>query len=95
MPGEFHTFTVKELEIDIFINAGESVQEVVTFDQEGTFELVCIPHEALGMVGEVRVGLGPAPPRPTPTDTSTPGPTIEPTVTPRAENSLVARWLLS
>jgi plastocyanin len=87
VPGEFHTFTVKELDIDIFINAGESVQEVVAFDQEGTFELVCIPHEALGMVGEVRVGLGPVPPRPTPTDTPTSGPTIEPTVTPRAENS--------
>lgn len=54
-PGEFHTFTVAELGIDIFINAGESVSNPVTFDQVGTFELVCVPHEATGMVGTITV----------------------------------------
>lgn len=54
-PGEFHTFTVDALGIDIFINAGESVTEDVTFDQTGTFELICTPHIALGMTGEITV----------------------------------------
>ena len=52
---EFHTFTVDSLGIDISINAGETVTFEFTPTQAGTFKLVCIPHEALGMVGEVRV----------------------------------------
>jgi plastocyanin len=54
-PGEFHTFTIAELGIDIFINAGESVNNPVTFDQVGTFKLICVPHEATGMVGTITV----------------------------------------
>jgi len=55
MPLEFHTFTVDELGIDITIDAGQKVTMQITPDKAGTFRLVCIPHEALGMVGEVRV----------------------------------------
>ncbi len=54
-PGEFHTFTVRDLGIDIFINAGEVVQVDVTPTKVGTFKLICVPHEGLGMVGEVIV----------------------------------------
>ncbi len=65
---EFHTFTVDDLTIeevesvdedtpsvDIFINAGESVQQTITPTKAGTFKLYCVPHEGLGMVGQVIV----------------------------------------
>ena len=55
VPTEFHTFTLSELGIDIFINAGEKVTEDITINQVGVFELVCTPHSTLGMVGEVIV----------------------------------------
>ena len=55
VPTEFHTFNVDGLGIEIFINAGESVQQDVTPSTAGTFKLYCVPHETLGMVGEVRV----------------------------------------
>ena len=71
-PREFHTFTVEGLGLDVFINTGDPVVVEFTPEKEGTFELVCIPHEALGMVGEVQVELGTAPPTPTPTHTPTP-----------------------
>ena len=53
---EFHTFTIDELGIDIFVNAGETITQEITCDKPGTFKLICIPHEALGMVGTVTVG---------------------------------------
>ena len=52
---EFHTFTVKDLDINIIINAGETVTVDITPDKVGTFRLICVPHLGLGMVGEVRV----------------------------------------
>ncbi len=52
---EFHTFSVKELWGDIFINPNETVLQNVTPDQAGVFKLICLPHESLGMIGEVRV----------------------------------------
>ena len=55
VPTEFHTFTLSELGIDIFINAGEKVTEDITINQVGVFELVCTPHSTLGMVGTVTV----------------------------------------
>ena len=55
VPTEFHTFTLSELGIDIFINAGEKVTEDITINQVGVFELVCTPHFTLGMVGTVTV----------------------------------------
>ncbi len=54
-PGEFHTFTVDELGINIFINARETINEPVTFDQVGSFELICTPHVGSGMKGTVTV----------------------------------------
>ncbi len=55
VPTELHTFTVPELGIDIFINAGEKVTEDITINQAGEFELICTPHLTLGMVGTVTV----------------------------------------
>ena len=52
---EFHTFTVDELEIDVEIEAGETEMFTYTFDKPGTYELICIPHQAQGMVGEIVV----------------------------------------
>jgi len=54
-PPELHTFTVDELNVDVSINAGEAVVFEFTPAQTGTFDLICIPHEALGMVGKIRV----------------------------------------
>ncbi len=55
VPTELHTFTVPELGIDIFVNAGEKVTEDITINQAGVFELICTPHLTLGMVGTVTV----------------------------------------
>ena len=52
---EFHTFTVEELGIDVSLEAGEIVEYTYTFDKPGIFKLTCIPHELLGMMGEIVV----------------------------------------
>ena len=51
----FHTFTVSDLDIDVEIEAGETVGLDLVFDVPGTYELICIPHEALGMAGTITV----------------------------------------
>ena len=51
----FHTFTVPDLEIDVEVEAGDTVGLDFVFDVAGTYELTCIPHEALGMVGTITV----------------------------------------
>jgi plastocyanin len=53
--GEFHTFTITELDINAAVNAGDTASIEVTFDTAGTYELICIPHQALGMVGTITV----------------------------------------
>ena len=53
--GEFHTFTIDDLEIDVSIDAESSDTFTYTFDKTGTFELICIPHQFLGMVGTIKV----------------------------------------
>ena len=64
----FHTFTVEELGIDVDVNGGETVSFDFTFDRPGTYTLICIPHQALGMVGTITVGpsTGGAAPAPLP-----------------------------
>lgn len=52
---EFHTFTVKDLGIDQIMAAGANAEVKVPKGKKGTFKLVCLPHESLGMVGEVVV----------------------------------------
>lgn len=53
--GEFHTFTVPDLEIDVHVDAWKSKALTYTFDEPGTYELVCTPHETLGMTGVITV----------------------------------------
>ena len=52
---EFHTFTVEDLGIDESADVGQQVTFNFKFDQAGTFALICIPHEAQGMVGTITV----------------------------------------
>jgi len=52
---EFHTFTVDDLDIDVAIDAGDTETLTFTFDKAGEYELICIPHEALGMKGTITV----------------------------------------
>ncbi len=51
----FHTFTAPDLEIDVEIEAGETTGLDFVFETAGAYELTCIPHEALGMVGTITV----------------------------------------
>ena len=53
--GEFHTFTVDDLDIDMEVEAGDTESLTFTFDEPGTYDLICIPHESLGMVGKMIV----------------------------------------
>ncbi len=52
---EFHTFTVEDLGIDVTIDAGETVDFTYTFEQAGSFDLICIPHLAFDMTGTIVV----------------------------------------
>lgn len=52
---EFHTFTVEDLKIDESVNIGEKTRFTHKFDKLGNFKLICIPHNAMGMVGEIVV----------------------------------------
>ena len=52
---EFHTFTVNALDIDVSIDGGETENLAFTFEAAGEFELICVPHELLGMVGTITV----------------------------------------
>ena len=54
---EFHTFTVTDDTVDIDVDVDSGATETVsfTFNQAGTFQLICIPHERLGMVGTITV----------------------------------------
>lgn len=51
----FHTFTVSDLDIDVEVEAGETTGLDFQFEVAGTYELICIPHEALGMIGTITV----------------------------------------
>ena len=52
---EFHTFTVDELGIDVALDPGAPETLTFTFDNPGTFGLICVPHELQGMVGSITV----------------------------------------
>lgn len=63
---QFHTFTVGDLGIDVAVDGGASVDFTFTFDTPGTYKVICIPHEALGMVGTITVEDAPASSAPAP-----------------------------
>lgn len=50
-----HTFTVKELNIDIEVQAGKEKSITVKPQNPGTYELICRYHINEGMVGKVIV----------------------------------------
>jgi plastocyanin len=52
---EFHTFTVDALDLDVSVDGGATENVAFTFDVAGEYELVCVPHELLGMVGTITV----------------------------------------
>jgi len=52
---EFHSFTVDDLDIDIEVEAETTESVTFTFDKPGTYDIICIPHESLGMVGTIVV----------------------------------------
>ena len=52
---QFHTFTVEELGIDVDVDGGETGSFDFTFDEPGTYTLICVPHQALGMIGTITV----------------------------------------
>lgn len=52
---QFHTFTISELGIDVGVDGGDIADFSFTFDSPGTYPIICIPHEALGMVGTLTV----------------------------------------
>ncbi len=57
----FHTFSAQDLpteegqEINAFVNGGETVEIEFTPSQAGTFDLICLPHQTLGMTGTITV----------------------------------------
>ena len=59
-----HTLTIDELGVDLQIPAKSEAK--VTFNTEpGTYEIVCVPHEGMGMTGTLEVeprGRGGSPP---------------------------------
>ena len=52
---EFHSFTVDDLDMDIEVEAETTESITFTFDKPGTYDIICIPHESLGMVGTIVV----------------------------------------
>lgn len=52
---EYHTFDVEDLEIGVEVDAGDLQTFTFTFDDAGTYELICIPHITQGMVGTITV----------------------------------------
>ena len=52
---EFHTFEVDDLDIYVEVDAGDTQTYTFTFDNPGTYELICTPHSAQGMIGTITV----------------------------------------
>ena len=52
---EFHSFTVDDLDIDVEVEAETTESLTFTFDKPGTYDIICIPHESLGMIGTIVV----------------------------------------
>lgn len=52
---EYHTFEVEELDIFEEVDAGDLQTFTFTFDEAGTYELLCVPHLTQGMIGTITV----------------------------------------
>ena len=51
----YHTFTIDGTSFDIDVDVGEVKEVTFIFDEPGTYNLICIPHELNGMVGVITV----------------------------------------
>ena len=51
----YHTFTIDGTSVDVDVDVDEVVTVTYTFDEAGTFDLICIPHELNGMIGVINV----------------------------------------
>ena len=51
--GQFHTFTVNDLGINANLLPNTTQTVSVKVDSPGTYELICVPHLALGMKGTI------------------------------------------
>ena len=51
----YHTFTIDGTSFDIDVDVGDVKEVTFTFDEPGTYNLICIPHELNGMVGVITV----------------------------------------
>jgi len=54
-----HTFTVDELGINVRLAPGETRTIDITPTKAGSYLLYCIPHRALGMVGNITITSAP------------------------------------
>ena len=50
---EFHTFTIDDLDIDLGLEAEEVIEFTFTFNDAGTYDLVCLSHPE--MTGKITV----------------------------------------
>ena len=50
-----HTYTNKDLGIDLVVAAGKTAEGKIADAKPGTYKIVCVYHESLGMVGELVV----------------------------------------
>lgn len=50
-----HTFTNADLKVDVNADGGKSATINLTDVKAGTYKIICKYHEALGMVGELKV----------------------------------------
>ena len=50
-----HTFTNGDLKVDVNANGGETAKIEIKGAAAGTYKIVCKYHEAIGMVGELKV----------------------------------------
>ena len=51
----YHTFTIDGLNLDLDVDVGSPTLAAFSFDEPGTYDLICIAHELYGMVGTVVV----------------------------------------
>jgi len=52
---EAHSFTIEKSGIDQWVEASETIEFNYAFSTPGKYQLICIPHQALGMVAEIIV----------------------------------------
>lgn len=50
-----HTFTNKELGVDVNANGGEKAQIKIENAKPGKYHFICVYHETIGMVGDLTV----------------------------------------